>query len=304
MEHKSVKPEWLKITPPGGERYQLIKGLVTGNNLSTVCQEARCPNMSECWGGGTATFMILGKTCTRGCRFCHVNTAKNGEPVDLQEPAKIAESAHIMGLDYVVLTMVDRDDLPDGGAGQVAATIRAIREKDPNTLIEMLAGDFMGNLDQVKVVADSNPDVYAHNIETVRRLSPTVRDGRCDYDQSLSILQWVKNNYPHQYTKSSLMVGLGETRDEMIESMKDLRKHQVDILTIGQYLRPTTWHLEVKEYIHPDQFRDYETIGKELGFLYVASGPLVRTSYRAGELFMKGMIQDRRMQTHVSVSHR
>lgn len=289
------KPDWLKITPPGGERYQQIKGLVNDNKLSTVCQEAKCPNMSECWGGGTATFMILGKTCTRGCRFCHINTAKQGEDVDPLEPAKIAHSAAVMKLEYVVLTMVDRDDLEDGGAGQVAATISAIRRQDPKKMIEILAGDFRGNFDQVKIVADANPEVYAHNVETTRALTPKVRDARCSYDQSLSILNWVKTNYPHQFTKSSIMVGLGETKEEVIQTMQDLRANHVDILTIGQYLQPTSWHLEVQEYVHPDVFKEYEKFGREMGFLYVASGPLVRTSYRAGELFVKGMIEERRI---------
>jgi len=292
----SKKPEWLKISPPGGERYRQIKDLVTGHQLSTVCQEAKCPNTSECWGGGTATFMILGKTCTRGCRFCHVNTAKTGEDVDPLEPAKIAHSADVMKLDYVVLTMVDRDDLPDGGAGQVAAVIQAIRRKDPKKLIEMLAGDFRGDLSLAGRIAQAGPDVFAHNVETTRFLTPKVRDARCSYDQSLAVLRSVKENYPHIFTKSSIMVGLGETFDEVIETMKDLRRNQVDILTIGQYLQPTSWHLEVRDYIHPDVFKQYETAGRDLGFLYVASGPLVRTSYRAGELFVKGMIEERRMK--------
>lgn len=288
------KPEWLKIQAPGGERYSLIKNLVSDNQLSTVCQEAKCPNMSECWGGGTATFMILGKTCTRGCRFCNVNTAKSGEIVDPFEPQKIVRSIEIMKLDYAVLTMVDRDDLQDGGSGQVFNVISIIREKLPHVMVEMLAGDFRGNLEQVKRVADSNPDVFAHNIETTQRLTPTVRDAKCGYDQSLSILKWVKTNYPHQFTKSSIMVGLGETQDEVIRTMHDLRANKVDILTIGQYLQPSSWHLPVQEFIHPDQFKAYEVIGKDLGFTYVASGPLVRTSYRAGELFIKGKIEEKR----------
>ena len=293
-QERLPKPDWLKIQPPGGERYSQIKGLVQNHSLSTVCQEAKCPNLSECWGGGTATYMLLGSVCTRGCRFCNVATSKNGEAVDLEEPQKLAFSIKTMGIEYAVITMVDRDDLPDGGAQHVQNCLNEVKKQNPNTLIEMLSGDFRGNFDQIKVVAESNLEVFAHNIETTRELTPTVRDPRCGYDQSLTVLRRVKQEYSHLFTKSSIMVGLGEKKDDVYRAMNDLREHQVDILTLGQYLQPSPKHLKVQEFIHPDIFKQYEEMGKELGFMYVASGPLVRSSYRAGELFLRGKIAERK----------
>lgn len=295
LKRHSPKPDWLKIKPPGGERYTLIKSLADTNQLSTVCQEAKCPNMSECWGGGTATFMLLGGTCTRGCRFCNVATSKTGDLVDIDEPRKLANSIKIMKLDYAVITMVDRDDLADGGAQHVKDCLNEVKNQNPETLIEMLSGDFRGNFDQVRLVAESKIEVFAHNIETTRVLTPKVRDPRCGYDQSLKILKTVKSEFPKLFTKSSIMVGLGETKEDVTQTMKDLRENDVDIVTLGQYLQPTQKHLQVQDFIHPDVFLEYERIGHELGFVYVASGPLVRSSYRAGELLLKGKIAERKM---------
>lgn len=285
------KPEWLKTRPPSGENYKKLK-LISGElGLHTVCEEAKCPNIGECWGGGTATFMLLGDTCTRGCRFCAVNSGNPNKIVDKFEPEKIASALERMNLSYVVLTSVDRDDLEDGGATHFARTIIETKRRNPGILVEVLTPDFAGDLNSVKTIIDAGPDVFAHNIETVRRLQKIARDARADYDQSMRVLNAVKQFNPDIYTKSSLMLGLGETKEEVIQAMNDLRKIEVDILAIGQYLRPSSWHLKVEEYISPETFKEYETIGKSLGFSYVAAGPLVRTSYRAGEYFIENMIR-------------
>jgi lipoic acid synthetase len=289
MEPKR-KPDWLKIRPPAGERYLAIKENLRVLNLHTVCEEASCPNIGECWGGGTATMMIMGDTCTRGCRFCHIKTAKEGTPLDPDEPAKVALQVDVMGLDYVVLTSVDRDDLSDGGASHFAAVIRAIKERTPRVLVEVLIPDFQGDVKALRTLVESGPDVVAHNVETVRRLTPKVRDRRAQYAQSLKVLADVRRISPSTVTKTSIMVGLGETDEEIMETLRDLREYDCQIVTFGQYLRPTAKHLEVVEFVTPAKFAAFQQWAEGLGFLYVASGPLVRSSYRAGELFIKGMI--------------
>jgi lipoyl synthase len=285
------KPDWLKVKMPGGENYKRLKILSADLGLHTVCEEAHCPNIGECWGGGTATFMLLGDTCTRGCRFCAVKSGNPSMIVDELEPIKIAIALKEMNLSYVVLTSVDRDDLPDGGAAHFAGTILETKRRNPSLLIEVLTPDFRGDLSAVETIVRAHPDVYAHNIETVGRLQSKVRDRRASYEQSLLVLRSVKHLDPSIYTKSSLMLGLGESDEEIEQSMRDLREIDVDVLTIGQYLRPSTWHLEVENYIPPSKFDELKQIGEDMGFRYVASGPLVRTSYRAGEFFMENMIR-------------
>lgn len=281
------KPEWLKIRPPGGDHYTTLKHRARRLKLATVCEEARCPNLSECWGGGTATFMLMGEICTRGCRFCAVDTKKRPPALDPEEPDAIAEAVEQMGLSYVVLTSVNRDELPDGGAGHLAECLGAIHARTPNVLLEMLTPDFEGNMRAVEMVAAAPLAVFAHNVETVRRLSPTVRDPRADYQQSLDVLEHAKQFAPHLLTKSSIMVGLGETEGEIDECLEDLREVGCDIVTFGQYLQPTHKHLPVIEFVHPNTFDRYAERARALGFGYVASGPLVRSSYRAGELFVE-----------------
>ena len=293
LDIKTRKPGWLKVRPPSGRRYAWIKEQRKSLELSTVCEEAACPNIGECWGGGTATFMVMGSVCTRGCRFCKVNTARDGLPLDPQEPAKLANTIKTMGLDYIVVTSVDRDDLPDQGAQLFADCVRAVKEASPSTRVEILHPDFRGDRDLVAITTRSGADVLAHNIETVRSLTKKVRDGRCGYDQSLAVLQTIKDVDPDAFSKSSIMVGLGETEDEVKQTMSDLRSVGTDFLTLGQYLRPTARHIPVEEYVHPDQFAEYERIGLELGFLYVASGPLVRSSYKAGEFFISNLLDAR-----------
>ena len=282
-----IKPPWLKVRAPSGTRYSHIKSRARQLKLHTVCEEARCPNIGECWGGGTATFMVMGDICTRGCRFCAVNTRRNGAPLDPEEPTNVAQAIHEMELDYVVLTSVDRDDLPDQGSGHFAACIREIRALNPSTRIEVLIPDFCGQLPLVQKVIDAKPDVIAHNIECVRRLTRKVRDPRAGYDQSLQVLAAINQSETGIYIKSSIMVGVGEQESEVLETMGDLRAVGVSFLTIGQYLQPTTRHLKVAEFIHPDRFEQYRILGEGMGFIYVASGPLVRSSYRAGEFFIK-----------------
>lgn len=288
------KPDWLKIRPPKGTAHLKIKEILRKNNLFTVCEESHCPNMSECWSGGTATFMVMGDTCTRGCRFCHVKTSANPFPLDPNEPAHLASAIAEMALDYVVITSVDRDDLSDQGSSHFAACIKEIRKRDPSIKVEVLIPDFQGRKDLLKNIVDAKPDVIAHNIETVERLTSTVRDRRAKYWQSISVLKNVKDLDPKIYTKSAIMVGLGESDEEILQSMKDLRSNDVDFLTIGQYLQPSQRHLRIKEYIHPDTFKKYEHEGKRLGFKYVAAGPFVRSSYRAGELFIKSLLENAR----------
>lgn len=290
------KPEWLRVRPPSGDNYGHLKSLLRDLNLHTVCEEAHCPNVSECWGGGTATIMLLGDVCTRGCRFCAV---KSGNPrgfVDADEPQKVAAAIAELGLTYVVLTSVDRDDLPDGGASHFAETIRGIKARDPEILVEALIPDFQGDLDAVRTVVDAGPDVLDHNLETVRRLQWVARDPRATYEQSLAVLRAAKDMRDGLFTKSSIMLGLGETREELREAMRDLRANEVDLLTFGQYLRPSAWHLPIQEYVTPETFDELREEGEDLGFAYVAAGPLVRSSYRAGEFFLENALRERRRQ--------
>jgi lipoyl synthase len=288
------KPEWFKVRLPGGENYNRVKGMVQGLGLATICAEGKCPNIGECWGSGTMTLMLLGDTCTRGCRFCHVKTAKEGQAVDPFEPHKVAMTVSQLGLEYVVLTMVDRDDLPDQGADHVARTIENLKKRAPSLLVEMLTGDFRGDRAAIGRVVQARPDVYSHNLETVERLQGQVRDAKASYRQSLDVLRTVKELDRSMFTKSSLMLGLGETDEEVTQAMRDLRAVDCDILTLGQYLRPTTWHLEVQEYVPPARFDALAQRAKDMGFLYCASGPLVRSSYKAGEFFVKGLVEQRR----------
>lgn len=290
------KPEWLRVRLPAGEDQARFKGLeerLRTLDLHTVCEEARCPNIFECWGQGTATIMILGETCTRGCRFCAVATGKPGGLVDPREPENTALALGEMGLAYVVLTMVDRDDLLDGGAAQVAQTVRRIKARSPSLLVETLVGDFRGMKRDVEtVVAEGLPDVYAHNVEVVPRLQRSVRDARCSWERSVETLSWAKAAGA-RVTKSSLMVGLGETEPEVVEAMERLREVGVDVLTIGQYLRPTKRHAEVQRFVPPEEFERYREAGLELGFRFVASGPLVRSSYRAAEVYLHGVLGEK-----------
>lgn len=291
---KKPKPSWLKVRAPAGENYLKLKEMLRTRRLATVCEEAHCPNIGECWSGGTATIMVMGDTCTRGCRFCNVKTAKRPGALDAAEPQNVAQSLLDMNLNYVVVTTVDRDDLPDQGAGHFAEIIRQVKEKNPHLRIETLAGDFQGREDLLQILLDSNGiDVFAHNIETIERLTPGVRDRRATYQQSLAVLANAKKLHPGIVTKTSIMVGLGETPEEVVQAMKDCLAAGVEIFTLGQYLQPSSWHLDVKEFITPEQFREYERIGLELGFKYVASGPLVRSSYRAGEFFIEAFLKER-----------
>jgi lipoic acid synthetase len=279
------KPAWLKVVAPGGANYTRIKSTLSSLRLHTVCQEAHCPNVGECWGEGTATVMILGDVCTRGCRFCAVASGHPSQ-VDESEPENVARAVEELGLRYVVLTMVNRDDLPDGGAGHVARTVRCLR-RVRGLLVEALVGDFQGRERDVDVVLESEPDVFAHNVEVVRRLTRNVRDVRCDYDRSLAVLARAKERGEKLLIKSSVMVGAGETDDEVEACLSDLRGVGVDIVTLGQYLRPSSKHMPVERYVSPEVFEGYRRAGEAMGFLFVASGPLVRSSYRAAEAFVR-----------------
>jgi lipoic acid synthetase len=290
------KPDWLKVRAPSGDNYARIKDMLGELKLATVCQEAKCPNMGECWSGGTATFMLMGDTCTRGCRFCHIKTGNPKGAIDQFEPEKVAYSIAQMNLEYVVITSVDRDDIEDQGVSHFARTVTTIKKLDPELIVEILTPDFRGERDLIWQLVESKPDVFAHNIETVERLTPSVRDPRATYRQSLRVLEYVKQKDPTRYTKSSIMLGLGEKDDEVIQALKDLRAVACDVVTFGQYLQPTKRHLNVEEYITPEKFKEWQTIAEGMGFLYVASGPLVRSSYRAGEFFMKGMVERNRKQ--------
>ncbi|MBK6575818.1 MAG: lipoyl synthase [Sandaracinaceae bacterium] len=293
MNLPARKPDWLRVRLPAGEQqaqFNQLRDEMRKRDLNTVCEEARCPNIFECWGQGTATIMILGETCTRGCRFCAVNTGDPGGLTDPREPENTARALEGMGLAYVVMTMVDRDDLLDGGAAHVAKTVRRIKERCPDLLVETLVGDFQGvRRDVDTLIRDGQPDVFAHNVEVVPRLQRTIRDVRCSWEQSVGVLRWAKE--AGAITKTSLMVGLGETREEMLAAMQALREIDVDVLTIGQYLRPTPKHAELVRYVEPDEFDAYAAAGRELGFRFVASGPLVRSSYRAAEAFLHGVLK-------------
>jgi len=287
------KPEWLRVQLPGGERYRRVKETLRGLALHTVCQEAQCPNVGECWSGGTATVMLLGDQCTRSCRFCHVRSAAAPPPPDPDEPRHLADAVRELALDYVVVTSVDRDDLPDGGAAHFAEAIGRLRAI-PELLVEVLTPDFQGDAEAVRTIGRAAPHVFGNNLETVRRLTPVVRDPRAGYDQTLAVLARMHREFPRVVTKSSLLVGLGESDGELREAFADLRAAGVEILTLGQYLRPSPRHLPVVEFVPPERFRALQEEGERLGFRYVAAGPLVRSSYRAGELFLRGAIAGRR----------
>lgn len=293
--HRKPKPHWIKVSLlPLGEDFKRVSRSIKTKGLATVCEEAFCPNRGECWGSGTATIMLMGDTCTRNCKFCSVRVGSPRGWLDPLEPMKVVRTIEELNLNYIVLTSVARDDLPDGGADHIARTIEAIHEYHPDVLVEVLIPDFKGNERSLRRVLQARPDVLAHNIETVRRLTPVVRDRRANYDQSLLVLRKSKEIMPSIYTKSSIMVGLGETDEEIIETMKDLRSNGVDILTIGQYLQPSRKQLDVVEYVHPDKFLEWKKIGMTMGFLFVASGPLVRSSYKAGEYFLQHHLRKRR----------
>ena len=271
------KPSWLRVKLPIGENYKKVRALVDEHKLHTICESGSCPNMGECWGEGTATFMILGNICTRSCGFCAVQT---GKPLaaDLLEPSRVAHSVKTMGVKHAVITSVDRDDLKDGGSEIWAATVNAIRKESPGTTLETLIPDFMGKWENLQLIIDVAPEIVSHNLETVRRLTKQVRI-QAKYDRSLEVLFRLKKG--GMRTKSGVMLGLGETHEEVIETMEDLRSVQVDILTLGQYLQPTPKHLPVVEFITPERFEEYKELGMKMGFRYVESGPLVRSSYHA-----------------------
>ncbi|GAB1601631.1 lipoyl synthase, mitochondrial-like [Argonauta hians] len=288
-------PEWLRTEIPIGKSYSEIKASLRHNKLHTVCEEAKCPNIGECWGGekgtATATIMILGDMCTRGCRFCSVKTSKAPPPPDPNEPENTAKIIASWLVDYIVITSVDRDDIEDGGASHFAETVRQVKAHKPDILVECLTSDFRGNLESVEKVARSGLNVYAHNVETVRELQWLVRDPRANYDQSMKVLEHAKLTDPKLITKTSLMLGFGETDAQILKTMEDLRKINVDCLTLGQYMQPTKRHIKVKEYIHPDKYKYWKEVGDRLGFAYTASGPLVRSSYKAGEFYLKNLVK-------------
>lgn len=283
---RARRPEWMKVRAPRVDsRYFEVRSLLREGRLHTICEEASCPNIGECWGRGTATFQILGDVCTRACRYCDVTSGRPDGPPDPLEPLRLAQAAAQMRLSHVVVTSVDRDDLPDRGAGHYAATIRALRRKLPEATVEILTPDFLGVEDEaLRIVLAARPDVFGHNIETVRRLHPKMRGAKASYDTALWLLQRVKELADYDVlTKSGIIVGLGETNEEVVETMRDLRGHGVDVVTIGQYLRPSEKHAPIDRWVHPDEFRWFREQGEALGFGSVFSGPLVRSSYRADE---------------------
>ena len=283
------KPDWLKVRLPHGDGYERVKAIIRRTRLATVCEEARCPNVAECWGGGTATVMLMGEVCTRACRFCHVKVGAP-PPLDPEEPQNLARAVKELELEYIVVTSVNRDDRPDGGASHFAQAIRALRRESPRTLVEVLIPDFQGVKRDLDTVAEARPHVVAHNVETVERLTPAVRDHRATYRQSLDVLEHLKGRPERLYTKSSVMVGLGETREELSQTFRDLRAVGVDVLTLGQYLQPSPYHLKVQRFVPPAEFDALKAEASSHGFLYVAAGPLVRSSYRAAEFFLKGLM--------------
>ena len=287
QKRREPKPEWLKVRMPGGGRYETVRKTLRELQLHTVCEEATCPNLGECWGSGTATVMLMGRICTRGCRFCDVESGPPA-PLDPLEPRHLAEAVGRLGLDYLVVTSVNRDELPDGGAAHFAQAIEELRRAAPRTLVEVLTPDFQGSRESLQMIIDARPTVAAHNLETVERLTPRVRDRRAMYRQSLEVLAYYKQG--GMRTKSSIMLGLGETRDEVLQAMRDLRAVECDILTLGQYLRPSEKHLPVEEFVRPEVFENLAGEGGALGFKFVAAGPLVRSSYKAGEFFVKNWV--------------
>ncbi|EDV19926.1 expressed hypothetical protein [Trichoplax adhaerens] len=290
-------PPWLKTTIPTSNSYNKLNKDLRNLKLHTVCEEARCPNIGECWGGesgtATATIMVLGDTCTRGCRFCSVKTARKPPPPDPDEPVNTAIALAQWGLDYVVLTSVDRDDLSDGGSNHFAETVKEIKKRNLSMLVETLTPDFRGDKAAIATVVNAGVDVYAHNVETVKNLQWLVRDPRANYEQSLEVLSYAKIVNPNLVTKTSIMLGLGETDESILQTMKDLRSIDVDCITLGQYMQPTRYHIKVKEYVTPAKFQHWEKVGNELGFAYTASGPLVRSSYKAGEFYLKNLVHKR-----------
>lgn len=292
QESHQVKPDWFKIrAPTSQEGFDRMRSILRQRGLVTVCEESHCPNQSECWTNeGTATFMVMGDTCTRGCQFCAVKTARRGQLIDVDEPRKLAEAIAEIGLDYAVVTSVDRDDLPDQGAGHFAACIKEIKHAHPKCLIEVLIPDFQGKKELIQKIVDAKPDVIAQNIETVRELTHEVRDQRAGYEQTLSVLENIKKMDPDMITKSSIIVGFGETEEQVLQTMKDLREVGVDIVTLGQYLKPKTKHLPVAEWVTPKTFDFYKSEALKMGFKFCAAGPFVRSSYKAGELFMKNIL--------------
>ena len=281
------KPPWLRISMAQSQEFKSVKKTVDGHRLATVCEESHCPNMNECWSNGTATIMVMGSVCTRACKFCAVDTGNPNGWLDHEEPENTARSVELMDLRYVVITSVDRDDLADGGASHYAACVKAIKQRTPNTAVEALTPDFSGVEEHVELVVSSGLEVFAQNVETVKRLTQPVRDPRASYEQTLEVLRYGKSIQPDVLTKTSLMLGLGETEDEIKQTMDDLRERQVDILTMGQYLQPTKNHLKVERWVHPEQFELYRKWGLEKGFTEVASGPMVRSSYRADKILEK-----------------
>ncbi len=284
------KPRWLRAPMPSGHGYSRTRSIVKEHRLSTVCEESMCPNIGECWNAGTATIMVLGSVCTRACRFCAVDTGNPKGWLDPEEPENTGRAVHLMGLEYVVITSVDRDDLPDGGAGHYAACVREIKRQNPATAVEALTPDFNGVEEHVATVVDSGLDVFAQNVETVRRLTHPVRDPRAGYEQTIDVLRFAKAHRPDVLTKTSLMLGLGEKDHEILEAMDDLRAANVDILTFGQYLRPTPNHLPVERFVSPDEFAAYRAEGLDKGFLEVVAGPMVRSSYRAEQVLKKNNV--------------
>ena len=293
------KPKWLRVKTPSGDRFEAVKRNVGEHRLSTVCQESHCPNMGECWSNGTATIMVMGSVCTRACRFCAVDTGNPNGWLDHEEPENTSKSVELMALRYIVLTSVDRDDLEDGGAAHYAACVSAIKSRTPDVVVEALTPDFDGDLSAIERVVDSGLQVFAQNVETVKRLTHVVRDPRAGYEKTLNVLAHAKRHRPDVLTKTSLMLGLGETDEEVIQTMKDLRAVDVDVVTFGQYLRPTENHLSVVEYVTPEKFDEFRRIGEEMGFKYVASGPMVRSSYKAGEFYLEHMIKKERKEAEV-----
>jgi lipoic acid synthetase len=284
------KPKWLRAKMPSGVGYSQTREIVHEHRLSTVCEESMCPNIGECWNAGTATIMVLGSVCTRACRFCAVDTGNPKGWLDSEEPANTGRAVALMGLEYVVITSVDRDDLPDGGAAHYAACVREIKKRNPSTAVEALTPDFNGVHEHVETVVDSGLEVFAQNVETVKRLTHPVRDPRAGYEQTLDVLQHAKQHRPDVLTKTSLMLGLGERNSEIMQTMDDLRERGVDILTLGQYLRPTPNHLAVERYVTPDEFDAYREEGLERGFVEVVAGPMVRSSYRAEQVLQKNNV--------------
>ncbi|XP_072984383.1 lipoyl synthase, mitochondrial [Typha latifolia] len=301
-----AKPKWMKEAIPGGAKYTAIKAKLRELKLHTVCEEARCPNMGECWSGGetgtaTATIMILGDTCTRGCRFCNVKTSRTPPPPDPNEPSNVAKAIASWGLDYVVITSVDRDDLLDQGSGHFTETVQTLKILKPTILIEALVPDFRGDASCVEKVAKSGLDVFAHNIETVEELQSIVRDHRANFKQSIDVLKIAKEYAPAgTLTKTSIMLGCGETPDQVVSTMEKVREAGVDVMTFGQYMRPSKRHMPVSEYVTPEAFEKYRALGMEMGFRYVASGPMVRSSYKAGEFYIKSMIEADRAKSFPS----